>query len=325
LPVKLVTFTPLTQGTSRPGWLTDHGVWDLQAAWREVGIPGDPPTDLRSLLETGEESLSHLRPAAAALDRATERLPAGLLFPASQVRLNAPIPNPPSFRDFYAFEAHVRNARAKRGLSVPKQWYELPVFYFANHHAICGPEDGIRRPRKTQALDYELEIGCVIGRAGINLSPEEAESHIAGFCILNDWSARDIQRQEMAVGLGPAKGKDFATSLGPCLVTRDELADRQLVRPGRGSVLALSMTAAVNGVEYSRGDAAAMHYTWGELLARASEETWLLPGEIIGSGTVGRGSILEQEDERPYLRDGDHVVLRVERLGELANQILNPY
>jgi fumarylacetoacetate (FAA) hydrolase len=210
------------------------------------------------------------------------------------------VQRPPSVRDFYAFEEHVRNARAVtgRGEVVP-EWYELPVFYFSNPAAIYGPGDVIPYPEGSEALDYELEVAAVIG----------AGDQIGGFTVLNDWSARDLQRHEMKVGLGPAKGKDFATSIGPVLVTPDELGD-----------LRLEMVARVNGEERSRGNLGDMYHSWESILAAAARNTVLRPGDVLGSGTVGTGCILEHGDER-WLQAGDEVELEVEGIGVLRNRV----
>ncbi len=238
---------------------------------------------------------------------------------ADEVQLHSPLATFTSLRDFYAFEQHVKTANENRGRDVPPQWYEIPVFYFSNHSAIYGPDDIIPYPRRSQALDYELEVACVIGKAGQDISAEQAEEHIFGYMIFNDWSARDIQRQEMAVGLGPAKGKDFASSFGPYLVTPDELADRHTGRPG---VYDLEMVARVNGVERSRGNCKDLHWSFGDMIARASEGVMLQPGDVIGSGTVGTGCLLElTKGQGPYLQPGDVVELEIERLGVLRNLI----
>jgi len=225
---------------------------------------------------------------------------------------------PPSLRDFYSFEAHVKNARARRGLEMLSAWYEQPVFYFSNPRAIYGPEDVIPYPRRTQELDFELEVAAIIGRHGRDIPVDEAESYIAGYTIMNDWSARDIQRQEMKVGLGPAKGKDFATSLGPWIVTPDELADR---RDGKG--YNLTMIARRNGTELSCGNWNTIYFSFAEMIACASENVTLYPGDVIGSGTVGTGCILELGPEKAggWLRPGDVVELEIERLGVLRNTI----
>ena len=224
-----------------------------------------------------------------------------------------------SLRDFYAFEQHVKTCRAHRGLEMLPQWYQVPVFYFSNPVAIIGDGDDVRAPQGSSALDYELELACVIGAAARDLPADDsAMACVAGFTIMNDWSARDLQRVEMAVGLGPSKSKDFATSLGPRLVPFDDLKD--VYRDGR---LHLTMTARVNGREYSRGDSGSMFWTWPQILAHASRDTELRPGDVLGSGTVGTGCILELTPEAVggWLQPGDEVELEIERLGKLANEV----
>jgi 2-keto-4-pentenoate hydratase/2-oxohepta-3-ene-1,7-dioic acid hydratase in catechol pathway len=253
--------------------------------------------------------------------RAASRSP-DAVFGLDEVRLLAPVPVPPSVRDFYAFEAHVRTTRATRGLEVDPDWYELPVFYFSNPAAVVGPGDGVPVPPGCDELDYELEVAAVVGRPGADLDPDRAEDHIAGYAVMNDWSARDLQRREMRLGLGPAKGKDFATSLGPVLVTPDEL------EPYRSDkAFDLAMTARVNGAEWSRGRLSDIHWSFGELLAHASRGTVLRAGDVIGSGTCGTGCILELSavhgsDAYPWLRAGDVVELSVDGLGTLANPVV---
>jgi fumarylacetoacetate (FAA) hydrolase len=224
-----------------------------------------------------------------------------------------------SLRDFYAFEAHVRTANAARGRDVPPAWYAFPVFYFGNPTTITFGNGTLVRPAYTQALDYELEIAALVGRAGRDIAPEDAESFLVGYTVMNDWSARDVQRQEMSVGLGPAKGKDFATALGTFWTTPDELADRRTDRPG---VYDLTMTAHVNGVERSRGNWRDIHWSFGEMIARASQGVTLHPGEVIGSGTVGTGCLLELTGgQGGWLCPGDTVTLTIERLGSLTHTI----
>jgi fumarylacetoacetate (FAA) hydrolase len=217
----------------------------------------------------------------------------------AEVDFRAPVLQPSSVRDFYAFEQHVKTARASRGLEVPQEWYEIPVFYFSNPAAIYGPGDEIPKPPDTNELDYELEVAAIVG----------ADGQIGGFTVMNDWSARDLQRAEMRVGLGPSKGKDFATSLGPIVVTPDEFD---------GSSGA--MVARVNGEERSRGELGDMHHPWESILAHAARNTRLLPGDVLGSGTVGTGCILEHGDGR-WLQRGDVVELEVEGIGILRNTI----
>jgi fumarylacetoacetate (FAA) hydrolase len=213
-----------------------------------------------------------------------------------------PAGRPPSIRDFMAFEEHARNASAALGREVPPAWYEIPAFYFTNPGAVFGDGDEVPKPADTAMLDYELELACVIGEDG---RPE-------GFTIMNDFSARDLQGREMSVGLGPAKGKDFATALGPELVSPDELpAD-----------LDLRAVARVNGEVRTDSRTGGMQYSWSELLAAAARNTpGLTPGEIIGSGTVGRGCILEHGDGR-WLQPGDEVELEIEGIGVLRNRIV---
>ena len=226
-----------------------------------------------------------------------------------------------SIRDFYAFEQHVKTCRAHRGLEMAPQWYQVPVFYFSNPVCVIGDGDPVHAPHGSNALDYELELACVIGTAARDLPADDtALDCVAGFTIMNDWSARDLQRAEMAVGLGPSKSKDFATSLGPRLVPFDELRD--CYRDGR---LHLEMTATVNGKEYSRGNAGSMYWTWPQLLAHASRDTKLQPGDVLGSGTVGTGCILELIPEAVggWLKSGDVVELSIERIGKLRNPIVD--
>jgi len=231
------------------------------------------------------------------------------------------IPPVASFRDFYAFEAHVKTCRAHRGLEMAPEWYRIPVFYFSNPACILGPDDPVFAPHGSSALDYELEIACIIGSEARNLPDDDrALACVAGFTILNDWSARDLQRAEMSVGLGPSKGKDFATSLGPDLVPMDSLKDAY--RDGR---LHLNMVARVNGRELSRGHAGDMYWTWPQLLAHASRDATLRPGDVLGSGTVGTGCILELTPEvvGGWLKPGDVVELEVDGLGILRNPIVD--
>ena len=238
---------------------------------------------------------------------------------AEDLAFGPPILRPPSLRDFYAFEGHVRTMWERRGGEVPETWYRLPIFYFSNVSEVRGPDDPIWSPAASHELDYELEVAAVVDTAARDLPPEQAEAAIGGYTIFNDWSARDLQREETVVRLGPAKGKDFASSFGPWLVTPDELAD---ARSANGYDLAL--TAEVNGTETSRGRGSDAQFSFGEMLARASADVRLRPGDLIGSGTVGTGCLLEVRDATlgRYLEPGDEVALRVDRLGTLRNPIV---
>lgn len=345
--MKLVTFrrSGEPRRDARAGLLLPIGVIDLSAAAPLVfeDWPGDERIDLLRLLEGDDRGLNLdsaaeianavLEQIGGPLDVVRDELApdevdlAGslsiggqeLLLPRSEVRLLAPLPRPRSLRDFFAFEQHVATTRGQQGRSVPDVWYRYPVFFFLNHQAIYGPDEAVPMPQTTQ-LDYELEVACVIGREGRNIAPDEALDYIAGFMIMNDWSARDIQREEMRVGLGPAKGKDFATSLGPWLVTLDELEDLADA-DGRWR---LEMVARVNGRELSRGNLGAMYHSWAAIIAYASRDVTLYPGDVLGSGTVGGGCILELTPEAVggWLEPDDVVELEVTGLGTLRNRIV---
>ena len=240
------------------------------------------------------------------------------VLPAGSLDFGPPILRPPSLRDFYAFERHVGTMWERRGGEIPEVWFRLPIFYFSNVSEIRGPTDPVWAPRDSQELDYELEVAALVDTPARDLDAARAEEVIGGYAILNDWSARDLQREETTVRLGPAKGKDFATTIGPWLVTPDELEDR---RSGNGFDLA--MTATVNGTETSRGTWSSVHFSFGQMLARASADVRLRPGDVLGSGTVGGGSLLEIREETigRFLEPGDEVVLRIERLGELRSPV----
>ncbi|HQX15731.1 MAG TPA: fumarylacetoacetate hydrolase family protein [Anaerolineales bacterium] len=235
-----------------------------------------------------------------------------------EVKFLSPL-KPNTLRDGYAFEQHVKTANKNRGREVPEEWYQFPVFYFTNPNTAFGHDDTIPYPHYTQAMDYELEIAAIIGTGGMNIKAEDAEKHIFGYTIFNDWSARDVQRKEMVVGLGPAKGKDFASAFGPVIVTREAIADKAT---GKSGVYDLEMVARVNGKELSRGNWKDMHWSFGDIIARASDSVMLNPGDVIGSGTVGTGCLLElTKFQGPWLNEGDVVELEVERIGVLKNTV----
>jgi fumarylacetoacetate (FAA) hydrolase len=238
---------------------------------------------------------------------------------ADDLAFGPPILRPPSLRDFYAFEGHVKTMWERRGGTVPETWYRLPIFYFSNVSEIRGPGDPVWRPAASGELDYELEVAALVDTPVRDLDAARGEEAIGGYLVFNDWSARDLQRDETTVRLGPAKGKDFASSIGPWLVTPDELADAR-----RGKGYDLVMTAEVNGTETSRGTWADVAFSFGEMVERASADAGLRAGDLLGSGTVGSGCLLEIKDETlgRYLEPGDEVVLRVERLGELSTPIV---
>jgi fumarylacetoacetate (FAA) hydrolase len=241
------------------------------------------------------------------------------IFDAADLVFGPPVLQPTSLRDFYAFERHVKTVWERRGGTVPEAWYRLPIFYFSNVSEIRGPGDPVWCPAGSQELDYELEVAALVDTPVKDLGAAEGEDAIGGYMIFNDWSARDLQREETTVRLGPAKGKDFASSIGPWLVTPDELTD---ARQGKGYELA--MTATVNGTELSGGTWADAQFSFGEMVARASADVRLRPGDLLGSGTVGSGCLLEIKDEafKRWLEPGDRVSLAVERLGELVNPVV---
>jgi 2-keto-4-pentenoate hydratase/2-oxohepta-3-ene-1,7-dioic acid hydratase in catechol pathway len=239
---------------------------------------------------------------------------------ASALAFGPPILDPPTFRDFYAFEQHVGTMWRRRDMEIPEAWYRLPIFYFSNVSEVRGPDDPVWAPRGSSELDYELEVAALIDTPVRDLDAARGEEAIGGYMILNDWSARDLQREETTVRLGPAKGKDFASSVGPWLVTPDELAD---ARTDKG--YDLTMTATVNGDELSRGSWASAHFSFGDMVERASADVRLRPGDLIGSGTVGTGCLLEIRDEKlkRYLEPGDAVTLAIERLGTLSAHVVD--
>jgi 2-keto-4-pentenoate hydratase/2-oxohepta-3-ene-1,7-dioic acid hydratase in catechol pathway len=228
---------------------------------------------------------------------------------APGLRLLAPLPNPPALRDFIAFEDHIAATSKKRGQPIPPEWYKAPVYYKGNHRTIIGPDEDLPWPLETAKLDYELELACVIGRKGRDVSERAATAHIAGYTIMNDFSARDVQFQEMACRLGPAKGKDFATAIGPCLLTPDEIPDLN----------ALVMIARVNGEVWSQGSFGSIHWSFEQMIAHVSRGEMIYPGDILGSGTVGGGCGLEMDR---FLKPGDVVELEIQPIGVLRNRVI---
>ncbi len=291
-------------GDVRAGWMTQQGIVDMNEASQ-----GELPANMLEFLGQQETYL----PLAQKLEREEH----AKTYSLKEVKLLSPVPNPRSVRDFMAFELHILNAAKRLGQQMVQSWYEIPAFYFTNHQVISGTGARIARPPSCQWLDYELEIACVIGKEGKNIRAEDAEEYIFGYSILNDWSARDLQMKESKIGLGPAKGKDFATSIGPYLVTKDELDPYRI-----GERHNLEMVARVNGRELSRGNFKDIYYTFGQMIERASDGVTLYPGDVIGSGTVGTGCLLELgPDVHRWLLPGDIVQLEITGLGILENII----
>ncbi len=240
----------------------------------------------------------------------------------SEVRLKTPVPEPPTLRDFYAFEQHVRAARLNRNAEMIPEWYEIPTFYFSNTSELYGHNEDVPYPVGSKALDIELEIACVIGREGKDIPVEQAAGFIAGYTIMNDWSARDFQQKDMKLNLGPGKGKDFATSLGPWLVTPDELEARK-TGSGASERYDMTMLARVDGQEISRGNFKDIYYSFPQLIAYASRNVRLRVGDVIGSGTVGTGCLLEIGTAvHPWFKRGEVIELEIEGIGVLRNKIV---
>ena len=335
--MRLVTFR--TDALDRGGILVGDDVIDLgnAFAWHEHRARGR--CDLAYVEHRyGKgvlgfvENAAEARPAADAIvaAHAKKTLPAQfdgrvVVQPLADVKLQAPLPRPPSMRDGYAFRQHVETARKNRGLEMIPEFDQFPVFYFTNHHGVVGPGDVPVRKLHLDKLDYELEAAVVVGKGGKNLTLAGADEAIFGLCIMNDWSARALQMEEMKLNLGPAKGKDFATSLGPWLVTLDELTAKTTKTP-KGRVFDLAMRASVNGQPLSQGNLKDMTWTFAQLLERASYGVTLVPGDVVGSGTCGTGCLLELNGSKVtqdlWLKAGDTVVLEIDGLGRLENRIV---
>ena len=232
-----------------------------------------------------------------------------LLYARSEVKLLTPLPNPASVRDFYAFEAHVKKGFEKRGEPMPAEWYQIPVYYKSGHQNIIGTDEDVHWPSFTQKFDYELELAAIIGKQGRNIPAESAAEYIVGFTVMNDFSARDIQRQEMKVRLGPAKGKDWCTALGPYLVTADEIGDPYNLR----------MTARINGELWSEGNSGSIYWKFEQMIEFLSKDDAVYPGDVIGSGTVGTGCGLELDR---WVERGDVMELEIEKIGILRNRVV---
>lgn len=326
--MKLVTFqigTPLGP-VFRVGALHGRDVVDLNMAyvrWLSDQREAQPyrladaqvPASMLAFLEGGASTMVAAR---RALDYVNSFSPSvqgpraeTIAHPVATVKLAAPLPNPGSLRDFIAFEDHIAATSKKRGQPIPPEWYKFPVYYKGNHRTIIGPDEALPWPLDTAKLDYELELACVIGKKGRDIPERHAEDYIAGYTIMNDFSARDIQFQEMACRLGPAKGKDFATALGPCLVTPEDIAD----------LGELTMIARVNGEEWSRGRFGTIHWSFPQMIAHVSRGETIFPGDVFGSGTVGGGCGLELDR---YLSPGDVVELEIQPIGVLRTQVIVP-
>ena len=308
--MKLVTF--LQAGTERIGAvLVDGRILDFAAVDARLAV------DMLTLIRRQDELMPVARELAASP-------PSAALLEAAAVKVLAPIPWPVSMRDGYAFRQHVSTARRNRGLEMIPEFDLFPVTYFTNHLAVTGPGEVQVQDHHLTRLDYELELAVVTGRPLRNATLAEADAAIFGYMVMNDWSARHLQMEEMKLSLGPCKGKDFATSLGPWLVTKDEL---NLEQAPQGEVLHATMTCEVNGQLLSNGNADSMNWTFAQILQRTSYGIQMQPGEVIGSGTVGTGCLLELNGSKVtqnlWLKAGDEVVMTIEGLGRLVNRIVH--
>ncbi len=319
--MKLVTFKN-TKNRTRIGWLKGDGVVDMKLADNRL------PTKMLSFIDRHEKYFKIIK------ENQLEDLAPH--YSMSEVQLLPPLPNPPSVRDFIGFEQHMLNASKAFGHTISEVYYDIPVFYFTNHHAIYGPNDEIKRPNAETKLDLELELAVVIGKKGKDIKAAKADDYIFGYTIFNDWTARSIQKQEMQMPLGPAKGKDFANAFGPCIVTKDEFeqyrceVDRtshpeHLKMPQiTGNRFDRKMTAKINGELICEGNYNTIYWAFPEMIERASENNvTLVPGEILGSGTVGWGSLIENNFtvHRP-IEPGDVVELEIEGIGILKNKVI---
>jgi 2-keto-4-pentenoate hydratase/2-oxohepta-3-ene-1,7-dioic acid hydratase in catechol pathway len=296
-----------------------------------VLVDGDVVVDASALLGS-DVTLRDVRAVLEFSDNAVERLQDAIghvsapRAPLSQVKLCAPILQPPTVRDHIAFEEHASGQWTRESTgSRMEVWARLPIFYFSNPLRIVGPEEIVPYPAAARQLDYECELAAIVSREGSNILEADADAYIAGFTIFNDWSCRDLQADESQFGLGPAKGKDSASSLGPWIVTTDEMAPYY-----RGGTLHVECTVRVNGVTWMQGNAWNMHHTFGAMFERAAQDSRIVPGDVIATGTVGGGSISEAVRKgfpARWLQPGDLVEMEVEGIGVLRNTvgpIVNP-
>lgn len=309
------------------GALNAGTIIDIEAATKALATDlqnWKSPGDMLDLIRTEKTAMPMLRKIEEA--HVSGKLPASCTLPESRVKLLSPIPRPVSMRDGYAFRQHVEAARRNRGVPMIPEFDRFPIFYFTNHLAVTGPGELAVQKLAQEKLDFELEAAIVLGKGGKNIPASKADEHIFGYMIMNDWSARHLQMEEMKLNLGPAKGKDFATSLGPYLVTRDELAKHATSSP-QGERHNLRMTCMVNGKKVSEGNMKDMTWTFAQIVERASYGVDLHPGEVIGSGTVGTGCFLELNGSKitdnQWLKPGDECVLEIDALGKLSNTIRN--
>ncbi|NUM32622.1 MAG: fumarylacetoacetate hydrolase family protein [Bacteroidetes bacterium] len=318
--MKLVTFK--LENQYRLGLFANNLIYDLNKINSKI------PADILSWLNEGQTSLNLTKNIEN--DILNKKNTNG--YSLNEIEICAPVPNPVSCRDGYAFRQHVEAARRNRGVAMIEEFDQYPIFYFTNHNAINGPGQVWCMPDHFEKLDFELEVAVVIGKKGRNIKAAEADNYIAGFMIMNDLSARTLQMEEMLLNLGPAKGKDFSTIIGPWLVTPDELEKYKVeCRHGHiGNSYNIEMKCRVNGIEVSRGNMKDMDWTFAEIIERCSYGVDIFPGDVIGSGTVGTGCFLELNGtgllnnpsyKTQWLNDGDVVEMEITGLGILNNTI----
>lgn len=337
--MKLVTYID-THGKETIGFITSHSLSSKTAAivnipaaleWLTLEnnhLPTIPkhfliPSEMLTLIRENETVMPLLKKVIALHQEGN--LPASLLIPEEQVTLLSPIPRPVSMRDGYAFRQHVEAARRNRGAPMIPEFDHFPIYYYTNHLAVTGPGKVGVQKLALEKLDFELEAAIVLGKTGKNIPASRADEFIFGYMIMNDWSARTLQMEEMKLNLGPAKGKDFATSLGPYLLTADELEGFSIPGP-HGKRHDLRMKCFVNGKQVSDGNLKDMTWTFAQILERISYGVTIYPGEVIGSGTVGTGCFLELNGSKitdnQWLKPGDQVTLEIDQLGQLENFIM---
>jgi len=317
--MKLVSYK--TEDKEHLGIFVNGHIYNLNSCHKLI------PDNMNAFLEGGEPLMERAK-------QVNQDILDGKLQPKEEVfyELLAPVPHPTSCRDGYAFRQHVAAARRNRRVDMIAEFDQYPIFYFTNHNAIQGPGEIECMPDHFQKLDFELEIAAVIGKKGRNIKAAEADEYIAGFTIMNDMSARTLQMEEMLLNLGPAKGKDFSTVIGPWLVTPDELEPYRVAAKANhvGNSYNLKMTCKVNGIEVSSGNVADMDWTFAEIIERCAYGVDILPGDVIGSGTVGTGCFLELNGtgllndlnyKVQWLQDGDDVEMEITGLGQLSNVI----
>lgn len=319
--MKLVTY--IHNKSSLLGIIYEGKIWNLK------DLDASFPDKMRKFLFSGESVMEKAKNWDAQIKLGKVDKPFVL---ENAVVLEAPVPNPTSCRDGYAFRQHVAAARRNRGVPMIEEFDQYPIFYFTNHNAIQGPGQIDCMPDHFQKLDFELEAAIVVGKKGRNIKASEADAYIAGYMIMNDMSARTLQMEEMLLNLGPAKGKDFSTVIGPYFVTPDELEPYKVPAKANhvGNAYNLNMKCWVNGILVSEGNVADMDWTFAEILERCAYGVDILPGDVIGSGTVGTGCFLElngtgllnDKNFKPqWLKDGDVVDMEITGLGKLSNTI----